>query len=528
MKNLYLLTFFFLVISCGKKQEPTPAKPTPPVAVTGVIASKITPTTITLEWTSISGVTGYKIYQNLTSNVYYNTTSNTFEITGLTGNTSYTFQVSAINKDGEGPKSTSITVKTTDPPTPPGLVSGFSVKKVTTTAITLEWQAVKDAEGYRVYNNGAKVYEGKDLSFEQVGLKSGTSYSYQISAYNMVGEGTKSTAITAKTETPTPPGLVSGFTVKKVTTTSVTLEWQAVKEAEGYKVYKNSTKIYEGKELSFEDIGLKSGTSYSYQVSAYNSVGEGVKSATLSAKTNNPTLADVVDDPKWVEYLDGKWGFYYKGEGYKFWNWTMAFQLNATSMLYESYSNQYEYISDPQSLDITYLIKIEKDILYTKTFASESFKKYARIEKVSDDEMKVFRISETASSYSESSPDLYTKVNSVEKFSDAVIQSSQLKQAIIGIWGYNASIYTDANFDFTSGKNYYFDNYTYNGAKSSYKYEFKINADNIISVRRWNSDFNPAWERYKVVLESSSVMKWYKLGATGQPSTIASYTLTKK
>ena len=330
---------------------------------------------------------------------------------------------------------------------------------------------------------------------------------------------------------PTPPGAVTGVNVTKTTPTTITLEWPAVPNADGYRVYRSDlgTTTFRVEVPLLEDTQLKNNTSYTYQIAAFNKDGEGPKSNSITAKTTSPpipTLSSVVDDPKWVGFLAGKWGFYRDGDGYKYSNYVLTFNANSIIMDYRRSYNDYITLIDPESVELKYTIKIEKNILYT--LESGVYKKYARIELVSDDEMKIYRIFETQSSYSESLPELYTKVNSVEKPKDAVIEVTALKTSLNGMWSYPNTIYTNSIFDFTGDKNFYFDNYEFQGAKSSYKYEFKINSESIISLRKWDNDFDPAWVRYKIVMESTGIMKWYKINASGKPETSPYYTLTKK
>ncbi|PUA35450.1 chitinase [Paenibacillus elgii] len=74
---------------------------TPPTAPTGVSASNVTSTSVTLTWTASTdnvGVTGYDVYQGSTLVGSAATTS--YTVTGLTPSTSYTFTVKA--KDAAG------------------------------------------------------------------------------------------------------------------------------------------------------------------------------------------------------------------------------------------------------------------------------------------------------------------------------------------------------------------------------------------------------------------------------------------
>ncbi|MEI6479164.1 MAG: fibronectin type III domain-containing protein, partial [bacterium] len=104
--------------------------PTVPTAVT---SSAVTQTTATLSWTAstdASGIARYNIYKN---GVILNTsTTNTYSVTGLTANTSYTFTVSAVDKatvPNTSAVSTGLVVRTltTTTTNPPGSGTGGGI-----------------------------------------------------------------------------------------------------------------------------------------------------------------------------------------------------------------------------------------------------------------------------------------------------------------------------------------------------------------------------------------------------------------
>ena len=81
-----------------------PPDTTPPNEVTNLTASNVTATSLTLSWTASDSndVVGYDIYKDNT--FLASVTSTSFEITGLTPATEYTFSV--VAKDGAGNEST--------------------------------------------------------------------------------------------------------------------------------------------------------------------------------------------------------------------------------------------------------------------------------------------------------------------------------------------------------------------------------------------------------------------------------------
>ncbi|WP_405701048.1 chitinase [Streptomyces sp. NBC_00069] len=128
----------------GGGTDPGPSVPGAPAgtAVSGQSANGLT-----LSWNAVSGAGGYYVYQD---GVRVKTASGSpAQITGLAAATSYSFQVSAYNAAGEGPKSAVVTGTTTGGGNPD---PNPSVPKH---ALTGYWQN---------FNNGATVQKISDVS----------------------------------------------------------------------------------------------------------------------------------------------------------------------------------------------------------------------------------------------------------------------------------------------------------------------------------------------------------------------------
>ncbi|MFG2999385.1 chitinase [Streptomyces sp. NPDC048340] len=127
----------------GGGTDPGPSIPGAPsgTAVSGQSASALT-----LSWSAVSGATGYYVYQD---GVRVQTVSAaSAQVTGLAASTSYSFQVSAYNAAGEGPKSAAVTGTTTGG-------GGSPNPSVPKHALTGYWQN---------FNNGATVQKISDVS----------------------------------------------------------------------------------------------------------------------------------------------------------------------------------------------------------------------------------------------------------------------------------------------------------------------------------------------------------------------------
>ncbi|MFZ4156613.1 chitinase [Streptomyces pseudogriseolus] len=82
----------------------------PPAPPTGLRASGVTSTNVSLSWSPVSGATGYAVYRDGTKVRTVTGTSAT--ITGLSPSTAYAFQVAALNDAGESARSATVTATT--------------------------------------------------------------------------------------------------------------------------------------------------------------------------------------------------------------------------------------------------------------------------------------------------------------------------------------------------------------------------------------------------------------------------------
>ncbi|MFF5256525.1 chitinase [Streptomyces leeuwenhoekii] len=87
----------------------TPA-PQPPAPPAGLTAGSLTPTGVTLAWQPVTGADGYAVYRD---GVRIRTVTGTSAvITGLEPETAYSFQVTALNEEGESARSQAVVVTT--------------------------------------------------------------------------------------------------------------------------------------------------------------------------------------------------------------------------------------------------------------------------------------------------------------------------------------------------------------------------------------------------------------------------------
>ena len=181
-------------------------------------------------------------------------------------------------------------------------VTGFKVKSLTSTNVTLQWNKNTSVSGYEIeqYKGGkwvnvAKITSNATISYTVKGLAAGTAgYKFRMRA---VKDGAYSDYTSVLTVNTNPYG-VGGFKCSSKTSTSVTLKWNKGTTASGYQLqqYKDGkwVTIYTGTKAtntSYTVKGLKAGTAgYRFRIRAYKTYGNtkqyGSWSSEVKANTN--------------------------------------------------------------------------------------------------------------------------------------------------------------------------------------------------------------------------------------------------
>lgn len=311
---------------------------TAPDQPTGVTAIAVSPTSINLNWSPPqnnggSPITGYRIDYRIAPSSTYSTLATlnnvtTYTHTSLTTGKTYIYRVYAINAIGTGSPSPEVVATPTSSSAPPKNIAPNPPQNLvasiySSTQINLSWNAPSSnggppVTGYKIdYMLDSGVFttivanSGSTLTtYSHTGLQTGHTYTYRVFSINSVGIGNASnTASAIPTQVITVPGSPT-LSATSLSSTSISLSWMPPSSdggsaINGYKIeYANGTSTYTilvantgNTQTSYIHNGLSTGASYTYRVTAINSIGAGNPSNVVTAQpqdTKTPTIITAV------------------------------------------------------------------------------------------------------------------------------------------------------------------------------------------------------------------------------------------
>ena len=315
-----------------------PPDTTPPTNPTNLLASPVSSTQINLSWTASTDASGIGVYRiercsgpscgNFAEITTVPGNQTTFQNSGLTASTSYTYRVRADdtvtptpNQSGYSNLSSTTTLAPPDT-TPPTTPTNLLASAVSSTQINLSWTASTDASGIGVYRiercsgpscgNFAEIatVPGNQTTFQNSGLTASTSYTYRVRADDTVtptpnqsGYSNLSSTTTLAPPDTTPPTTPTDLLASPVSSTQINLSWTASTDASGIGVYRiercsgpscgNFAEIttVPGNQTTFQNSGLTASTSYTYRVRADDTVTPTPNQSGYSNLSSTTTLA---------------------------------------------------------------------------------------------------------------------------------------------------------------------------------------------------------------------------------------------
>ncbi len=188
------VTAYFDQIRIDSNTPPTDTQA--PSVPTGLTASNITQTSLTLSWTASTdnvAVTAYEVYRGTTL-LSGSVSGTSYNVTGLTCGTAYSFTVKA--KDAAGNISAASNALNTNTLTCPDTQApskpvGLAASNKTQSSLTLTWTASTDNIGvvaYEVYQGGVLLNGNvTTTSLNISGLICNTTYTYNVKAKDAAG-----------------------------------------------------------------------------------------------------------------------------------------------------------------------------------------------------------------------------------------------------------------------------------------------------------------------------------------------------
>lgn len=215
--------------------------------------------------------------------------TNSFVNSGLPNGYQDRWRVRAENPGGVSAYTSWLTGITI--PSTPGNLGHVSS---TTSTITMDWDAVNGAYGYRVHRSGAGELTTGNTSLTWSSLSPGTSYQFRVRAESQTPNGTGGNSNYSSWVTLwTAPVAPTTPSVSELTHDSVKLDWNTIAGANNYRVERRVaggifSLVVNTSSTSFEDIGLTEGQTYEYRVRAEGAGGVSGWSGTRSITTVPP------------------------------------------------------------------------------------------------------------------------------------------------------------------------------------------------------------------------------------------------
>lgn len=259
------------------------------VTTENLTMSKNTANTITLAWDDADDADAYRVYRYHEGTGKYDylaTTSDTgFTDTNLQPGTNYQYKVRCEWTIGGnnyyGTYSSALTA-----PTLPAQVTNVRVDKQTGKTVSLAWDSVNGADGYRIYqyNSDSDSYEELDTvgadrtSYEVTGLASAGEYRFKIRASKTMNANTYWGEYSEKVVAVTKPDKVTELSARTLGASEIELTWKKSSHVTGYQIYRldgqtgkyvKIATVEESMPASYTDRKLSAATEYSYKVRAY-------------------------------------------------------------------------------------------------------------------------------------------------------------------------------------------------------------------------------------------------------------------
>ncbi|MGA2230265.1 MAG: C2 family cysteine protease [Tepidisphaeraceae bacterium] len=278
----------------------TPASATTPLVAPSHLAATLSGTSINLAWTdNDSSATGYDVLRS-TDDIQFSSiatlnsaTADSYLDTTSTSGTDYYYEVSAFDAATASPASNVAAITT-----PLAAVSSLTASETGPTTVQLNWSDNDaSASGYNILRSSdgvnftqiAQVNAAAAVSYLDSTAPSGQSLAYEVEAFD--SDTTAAASAPADTVTPlqTPTAVTATWSQ-----TAIDLTWtDNDPAATGYYIFRSSDDVHYGLLTtlsggtidSYDDETTGTGTTYSYEVQAFDAAAKSAVSYAASATT---------------------------------------------------------------------------------------------------------------------------------------------------------------------------------------------------------------------------------------------------
>ncbi len=244
-------------------------------------------TTLEIKWNQCDDISGYELYRSTSKNSGYKNVAvlsgkskTSYTDTGLTAGKTYYYKVRSY----KGSDYSSYSAIQSAYPLEVATIK--SVKSNGSGTLTVSWNELSKATGYILYRSTseasgytklAEINSGSTTSYNDTTASKGTKYYYQIQAYNKQnGKTCYASNSTASMGWSIAAAKISG--VNSHENGGLLVKWGTVKNAYRYEVYRSTKKSGTYKKIAtvskntYEDLTVKTNTSYYYKIRTVNRV----------------------------------------------------------------------------------------------------------------------------------------------------------------------------------------------------------------------------------------------------------------
>ena len=269
--------------------------------ITNLAISNATNTSLTVSWSASANASSYDLDYRPAGGSWttVSTASTSYNLTGLTAETTYEVKVSTVCSFGNSEYSSTVSA-TTDADPICEVVSNLTVANITNTSLTASWNAASNGDSYNVeYRSvgGSWITANTAAtSYNINGLNAETSYEVRVSTVCSFGVSEYSSTVSATTAADPVCEIVSNLALANITNTSLTASWSAASNGDSYNVEYRSVGgswiIANTDATSYNISGLSAETTYDVRVSTVCSFGTSEYSNTVSATTDADPICE--------------------------------------------------------------------------------------------------------------------------------------------------------------------------------------------------------------------------------------------